>query len=71
MEKKILKTKHEVQVIKTEQIKEKKEINTAVPLPDGFILTKLLQDYEGRKKGEEIILVERRYKSLKRDNIVL
>lgn len=71
MEKKILKTKHEVQVIKTEQVKEKKEITTPVPLPHGFILTEFLRDYEGHKKGEEIILVERRYKSLKRDSIVL
>lgn len=53
-------------------VKEKNEINTAVPIfRDGYVLTVMLQDYGDYRKGEEVMLVERRYKSLKKDNIVL
>ncbi len=53
-------------------VKEKKEIKTAVPIfRDGYVFTVMLQDYGDYRKGEEVILVERRYKSLKKDNIVL
>jgi len=52
-------------------VKEKKEIKTAVPVfRDGFVYTVMLQDYGDYRKGEEVMLVERRYKSLKKDNIV-
>lgn len=52
-------------------VKEKKEIKTSVPIfRDGYVHTVILQDYGDYRKGEEVMLVERRYKSLKKDNIV-
>jgi len=56
--------------IKSEPVKEKKEITTEVPVPDGFVATEFLQDYENHKKGEKIILVERRYKTLNNNGVV-
>ena len=43
-------------------ITEKVEIKSSTPV--GFVHCVVLKDYEDKKEGDELILVERRYKSL-------
>jgi len=47
---------------KSETPKEKVEYKMAVPV--GFVKCTVLLPYEDHLKGEELVLVERRYKSL-------
>lgn len=67
---KVITTTKEKKEIKSEPVKEKKEITTAVPVPEGFVYAKFLQDYGNYKAGDCAIIVERRYKSLKNDGVV-
>lgn len=47
---------------KTETPKEKVEYKMAVPI--GFVKCEVIKPYEDHLQGEELVLVERRYKSL-------
>ena len=65
-----VKPAREKKEIKSEQVKEKKEISTPVPVPEGYIYAKFLQDYGNYKAGDCAIIIERRYKSLKNNGVV-
>ena len=48
---------------KTSPVTAKAEVKTEVP--EGFVRCVVLKDYDDKVKGEHLVLVERRYKSLK------
>ena len=56
------KQKSVIMAKKTETPKEKVEYKMSVPI--GFVQCVVLKPYEDHLKGEELVLVERRYKSL-------
>jgi hypothetical protein len=52
----------EKKIVKKEPVKEKVEYKSETPA--GFVHCIVLKDYEDKKKGDELFLVERRFKSL-------